>query len=125
MQRTARSSMPPLIVCCAISGGIQGQEAHPNPPETACSRSCRPACLFEVAAVGPYQLPLTTMAILRGGYVRVGLEDNLYYRKGQLLRSNAEAVERIVRIARELNRQIATPTQARELLSLAPTPSQP
>jgi 3-keto-5-aminohexanoate cleavage enzyme len=65
------------------------------------------------------------MAILLGGHVRVGLEDNLYYRKGQLLRSNAEAVERIVRIARELNREIATPAQARELLALAPSPSQP
>ena len=82
-------------------------------------------CLFEVAAVGAYQLPLTTMAILLGGHVRVGLEDNLYYRKGQLLRSNAEAVERIVRIAHELNREIATPAQARALLGLAPTPLQP
>jgi 3-keto-5-aminohexanoate cleavage enzyme len=82
-----------------------------------------PGCLFEVAAIGPYQLPMTTMAIMLGGHVRVGLEDNLYARKGQLLASNAEAVERVVRIARELNREIATPAQARALLGLAPTPA--
>lgn len=84
-----------------------------------------PGCLFEVAAVGPYQLPLTTMAILLGGHVRVGLEDNLYYRKGERLRSNGEAVERVVRIARELNREVATPAQARTMLGLSGEPSQP
>lgn len=84
-----------------------------------------PGALFEVAAIGPYQLPLTTMAILLGGHVRVGLEDNLYYRRGQRLRSNAEAVERVVRIAGELNREVATPAQARAILGLSPTPSQP
>lgn len=84
-----------------------------------------PGCLFEVAAIGPYQLPLTTMAILLGGHVRVGLEDNLYHHKGQHLRDNAEAVERIVRIAHELNRPVATPAQARAMLGLAATPSQP
>jgi 3-keto-5-aminohexanoate cleavage enzyme len=78
-----------------------------------------------VAAIGPYQLPLTTMAILLGGHVRVGLEDNLYYRRGQRLRSNAEAVERIIRIARELNREVATPAQARAILGLPAAPSQP
>lgn len=81
--------------------------------------------LFEVAGIGPYQLPLTTMAIILGGHVRVGLEDNLYARKGQQLHSNAEAVERVVRIATELNRPIATPAQARVLLGLSPVPSQP
>jgi 3-keto-5-aminohexanoate cleavage enzyme len=82
-------------------------------------------CLFEVAAIGPYQLPLTTMAIMLGGHVRVGMEDNLYLRKGQRLHSNAEAVARVVRIANELNRPIATPAQAREILGLAQVPSQP
>jgi 3-keto-5-aminohexanoate cleavage enzyme len=63
------------------------------------------------------------MSILLGGHVRVGMEDNVYYRRGQLLKSNAEAVERIGRIARELNREIATPAQAREMLGLSQTPS--
>ena len=76
-----------------------------------------------VAGIGPYQLPMTTMGILLGGHVRVGMEDNVYYRRGQLLKSNAEAVERVVRIARDMNREIATPAQARAMLGLSATPS--
>jgi 3-keto-5-aminohexanoate cleavage enzyme len=64
------------------------------------------------------------MAMILGAQmVRVGMEDNVYYKRGQLLKSNAEAVERVVRIARELNREIATPAQAREMLGLSTTPS--
>lgn len=77
-----------------------------------------PNTLFEIAGVGPYQLAMNTMAIIMGGHVRVGLEDNIYYKKGQLFKSNAEAVERIVRVARDLNREIATPAQARAMLGL-------
>jgi 3-keto-5-aminohexanoate cleavage enzyme len=79
---------------------------------------------FMVAGIGPYQLPMTTMGILLGGHVRVGMEDNVYYRRGQLLRSNAEAVERVVRVARDLNRDIASPAQARAMLGLSAIPSQ-
>jgi 3-keto-5-aminohexanoate cleavage enzyme len=56
--------------------------------------------------------------MIMGGHVRVGLEDNVYYSRGRKLRGNGEAVERVIRIARELNREIATPDQARELLGL-------
>jgi 3-keto-5-aminohexanoate cleavage enzyme len=81
-------------------------------------------CLVEVSGLGVFQLPMTTMAMILGAQmVRVGMEDNIYYRRGQLLKSNAEAVERVVRIAAELNREIATPAQAREMLGLSPTPS--
>jgi 3-keto-5-aminohexanoate cleavage enzyme len=55
--------------------------------------------------------------------VRVGLEDNVYYSRGRRLRGNGEAVERVVRIARELNREIATPAQAREVLRISSVPS--
>lgn len=79
--------------------------------------------VYEVAGLGPYQLPLTTLSIILGGHVRVGLEDNVYYERGRLLSSNAEAVERVVRIARELNREIATPEQARKMMGLSPTPT--
>lgn len=74
--------------------------------------------VFFVCGVGPFQLPMTVMATLMGGHVRVGLEDNVYYSRGRKLRGNGEAVERAVRIARELNREIATPAQAREMLGL-------
>ncbi|HLD44177.1 MAG TPA: 3-keto-5-aminohexanoate cleavage protein, partial [bacterium] len=66
--------------------------------------------------VGRWQLPLTAHAIVLGGHVRVGFEDNIYYRKGELATSNAQFVERVVRLAKELNRPVATVQQARELL---------
>lgn len=78
--------------------------------------------MFSVAAVGPFELPLTTIGMLLGGNVRVGLEDNIYYRKGELATSNAQLVERAVRMAREFGREIATPSQAREMLSISQTP---
>lgn len=53
-----------------------------------------------------------------GGHVRVGLEDNVYIAKGVLARSNAELVEKAVRIAREIGREVAMPDEAREMLKL-------
>jgi 3-keto-5-aminohexanoate cleavage enzyme len=75
-------------------------------------------CTWCVAGVGSRQLPLATMAILMGGHVRVGLEDNLYYRKGELATSNAQLVARIVRLAKELGREVATPAETREILGI-------
>ena len=75
--------------------------------------------IFNCAAVGPAQLPTTTMAMLLGGCVRVGLEDNIYYRKGELA-TNAQLVARTVRIARELGKEPATPEEAREILGIKP-----
>jgi 3-keto-5-aminohexanoate cleavage enzyme len=74
--------------------------------------------IFNVTAVGAAQLPLTTMSMILGGCIRVGMEDNLYYRKGELAASNAQLVARAVRIARELNKEPATPAEAREILGL-------
>lgn len=74
---------------------------------------------WSVAGVGRTQLPLTTMAILLGGHVRVGFEDNIYYRKGELATGNAQFVERVVRLANELGRDVATPADARKILGLA------
>ena len=53
-----------------------------------------------------------------GGHVRTGLEDNLFYHKGVLAESNAQLVARLVRIADEVGRPVATPDQAREILGL-------
>jgi 3-keto-5-aminohexanoate cleavage enzyme len=71
------------------------------------------------SGIGPFQLPLTTLALSMGGHARVGLEDNLYYSRGRKFVDNAEAVKRIVRIAHELNREIATPKQTRQMLGLS------
>ena len=73
---------------------------------------------WSVAGIGRHQLTLGVIALAMGGNVRVGFEDNIYYRKGQLAHSNAELVSRVVRIAQEIDRPVATPTQAREILQL-------
>jgi 3-keto-5-aminohexanoate cleavage enzyme len=64
------------------------------------------------------QLAINTMSILLGGHVRVGMEDTIYYRKGELAITNAQFVERIVNLSRTLGREIATPNEAREILGL-------
>lgn len=66
------------------------------------------------------QLDLCVYAITLGGHVRVGLEDNPYYTEGVPAESNAQIVERVVRMARELGREIATPAEARQILRLPP-----
>ncbi len=73
--------------------------------------------LFNCTAIGPAQLPITIMAMIMGGCVRVGLEDNIFYSKGKLA-TNAQLVARTVRIARELGKEPATPDEAREILGL-------
>jgi 3-keto-5-aminohexanoate cleavage enzyme len=72
---------------------------------------------WSVAGIGAHQLPMNVMALVMGGHCRVGLEDNIFYRKGQLA-TNEQLVERIVRISRELGRDIATPDEARTILGL-------
>ena len=74
-------------------------------------------CEFCVSAIGPAQLPATTMSILLGGHVRVGLEDNNYFAAGQIA-TNEQLVERTVRIIRERGHEPATPDEAREMLGL-------
>jgi 3-keto-5-aminohexanoate cleavage enzyme len=85
-------------------------------------RALPAGCTWSVAGIGRMQLPLATVAIAMGGHVRVGLEDNLYYSKGRLAR-NEELVARVVRIAHELGRPVATPDEARRLLKLRTTAS--
>ena len=68
--------------------------------------------------VGRTQTPMAMLALAMGGHVRVGLEDNIYYRRRELATGNAQLVERAVRLAGELDRPVATPGRARELLGL-------
>ncbi len=77
-----------------------------------------PESTWTVSAIGAAQLPMNTLAVLLGGHVRVGFEDNAYYRKHELAHSNAQLVARMARISRELERPIATPAEARVLLKL-------
>ncbi len=73
---------------------------------------------FSVCAAGRFQFRMCTQSFLLGGNARVGLEDNLYLSKGILAKSNAEQVEKIIRIAEELELEPATPSEAREILKL-------
>lgn len=81
------------------------------------SESVPPDSTWTAAAVGRWQLPMAVMAIVMGGHVRVGLEDNIYYRKGELA-TNEQLVARVARIAAELGRPLATPDEARNILGL-------
>jgi 3-keto-5-aminohexanoate cleavage enzyme len=79
---------------------------------------------WTVAGIGRWQLPMAVLAIVTGGHVRVGLEDNLYYRKGELA-TNERLVARVARIAAEVGRPVARPDEARQILGfrqLQPTP---
>lgn len=80
--------------------------------------SLPPGASWQTAGIGRFELPLAACAIVMGGHVRVGFEDNIYYAKGRLAASNAELVERIARLARELGREVATPDEARQILGL-------
>ena len=73
---------------------------------------------WTVAGVGRHEFPMAAIAIAMGGHVRVGFEDNVYMSKGVLAKSNGELVSRVVRIANELGREIATPKEARQILGL-------
>ncbi len=75
---------------------------------------------WSVIGIGPGQLPMAMIAMTMGGHVRVGLEDNIFYSRGVLAKTNAELVERIVRISKEFGREVATPDEARKILSLTP-----
>ena len=77
---------------------------------------------WTVAGVGRHEFTMAAHAILMGGHVRVGLEDNVYLRKGVLAPSNAALVERAVRIAKEFDRDVADPAEARRILGLKARP---
>jgi uncharacterized protein (DUF849 family) len=74
--------------------------------------------LFSAFAAGRHQMDFCTQSVLLGGHARVGLEDNLFIGKGELAQSNAQQVERIRGIVEALGREIATPAEARAMLSL-------
>jgi 3-keto-5-aminohexanoate cleavage enzyme len=108
---------PPLLfqLCMGVKWGIEATAENllflksKLPPETR----------WSVLGVGGAQLPMAALAIVLGGNVRVGFEDNLYLRPGVLAESNAQLVERVVDLARILDREPATPDEARHLLGLA------
>lgn len=75
-------------------------------------------CTWSAFGIGKGAMEITMAALAMGGNVRVGLEDNVYYQKGQLAESNEQFVARVVRLAHEMGKTVATPDEAREILSL-------
>jgi len=80
-------------------------------------QSLPPNATWGTTGIGRFQFFVNSMAVVMGGHVRVGLEDNLYY-DTQRLASNAGLIERIVNLAKAAEREIATPAQAREIIGL-------
>lgn len=79
-----------------------------------------PGAIWGATGHGGHDLEVALWSIALGGHARAGFEDNIYYRAGERATSNAQLIERIVRIAREAEREIASPTEARAMLNLTP-----
>jgi uncharacterized protein (DUF849 family) len=111
---------PPLFVqmIFGILGGIGPDTENLMHMKSTADRLLGENYLWSVLGAGRHQTNLVTVGAILGGNVRVGLEDSLYLAKGQLATSNAAQVAKIVRILRELSLEIATPSEARQLLSL-------
>jgi 3-keto-5-aminohexanoate cleavage enzyme len=101
-----------FLFCLGVRGGA------PADTQTLLTmRSLLPrGAEWSVLGIGRAQLVVNLLAIVEGGHVRTGMEDNIYYRRGQLCESNGRFVERIVRMAQEFGRPVASPAQARQLI---------
>jgi uncharacterized protein (DUF849 family) len=106
----------PLYFQCVL--GILGQIPATVDNVLHMVRNIPEGSPWSVCAVGLKEFEMATMSIIMGGHVRVGFEDNIYLSKGVPAKSNAELVAKVVRIAKELGRDIATPAEAREILHL-------
>ena len=104
-----------LVLNTPTQGGLRGTAL--NLVEMV--RRSLPETLCNVSSMGRTQLPITTMTLGMGANVRVGMEDNVYYWRAELVKENAQLVERTVRLAYELQMEPATPAEARAVLDLA------
>ena len=73
---------------------------------------------WSVCALGRNEIPMCTAAMIQGGHVRVGFEDNIFLRKGELAKSNVDLVKKMANISKELDRPIADPSETRKILGL-------
>jgi 3-keto-5-aminohexanoate cleavage enzyme len=108
----------PVIVNFVLHTPTQGGMRGTAQNLVEMTRRLPPGSIGNVSSMGRTQLPISTMAIAMGLNVRVGMEDNVYYRRGELVADNAQLVTRAVRIARELQVEPATPEEARQMLGL-------
>lgn len=109
---------PPLFqICLGIPWG-----APATPEAMLFMRSLLPpGALWAGFGISRMEFPMVAQAVVLGGHVRVGLEDNLYLEHGVLAPSNAALVEKAVQIVQSIGEEVATPAEAREILGLKPT----
>lgn len=106
---------PPFVQMCMGAGwGIEA-----TPENLLFLKNMLPSGIpWCVMGVGRAQLPMITMGVILGGHIRVGFEDNIYLRRGVLLKSNAEMVEVAVKLVEQLQHEVATPAEARRILGI-------
>lgn len=111
---------PPFFVqgVFGILGGIAPEMEHLLHMRSTADRLFGEDYYFSCLGAGRHQMPFATINALRGGHVRVGLEDSIYISKGELAESNADQVAKVIRILKELSIEVATPDEAREMLEL-------
>ncbi|MDA3932231.1 MAG: 3-keto-5-aminohexanoate cleavage protein [Tenericutes bacterium] len=107
---------PPLhySFVLGVIGGMTGEERD----FIFLKESLPKDATYSVAGIGRYEFSLAELAIKHGGHVRVGLEDNIYLEKGVLANSNADLVNKVVKIAKEYKREIASPSETRQILRM-------
>ena len=103
--------------CMSCAGGIAGTMKNLVFMKDTMDSAC-PGSTWSCFGVGQSSMAMLYGAIAMGGHVRVGMEDNVMYAKGQLADSNKQFVDRVVRVATEYGRPIATPAEARMILGL-------
>lgn len=116
---------PPLFVqtVFGILGGIGPRPEDLMHMRATADRLFGDDYRWSVLGAGRHQTRLVTMGAIMGGNVRVGLEDSIYLERGVLAETNAQQVEKIARILRELSLQVATPDEARAMLGLKGAPT--
>jgi 3-keto-5-aminohexanoate cleavage enzyme len=114
IQKGFIQSPPYFQICMGVKWGIEASAEN-----LLFMRSkLAPEALWCVLGVGKPQIPMITMAMILGGHVRVGFEDNIYLKQGVLASSNAQMVEVAVDLAERLGRRVVTPSEARRILSI-------
>jgi 3-keto-5-aminohexanoate cleavage enzyme len=99
--------------------GIPGQCILPTPKNLLhLVESIPPNSTWQAAGVGRYAFPIAAVTIVLGGHVRVGMEDSIYISKGELAKSNTQFVEKVVRMADDIGREIATPKESCKIINI-------
>jgi uncharacterized protein (DUF849 family) len=99
-------------------GGIQPSVANLTFMKTTADSLFGKDYISAMVAAGRHEYHLCTTGVIMGGHALIGMEDNLYIGKGQLVKSNGEMVENMVRIMSQLDREPTTPQETRDMLKL-------